>query len=184
MELISKPTTHTNLPNITKPLILIRSHLSIIENCIVCTTIFSSTMYLRHMVVEYDISKIHEVAKQVLAQFANRKVWAFFAPMGAGKTTFIHALCDVIQVQDVVSSPTFAIINEYTSAQFKTIYHMDWYRLKSEEEAINAGVEDALINGDLCLVEWPDKAPDLLPDDVLNIRLELLDVATRRMSIN
>jgi tRNA threonylcarbamoyladenosine biosynthesis protein TsaE len=158
-------------------------HLSVIENSALCTTIFSSILYLRHMVVEYDISKIHEVAKQVLAQFANRKVWAFYAPMGAGKTTFIHALCDILKVQDVVSSPTFAIINEYTSPEFTTIYHMDWYRLKGEEEAINAGVEDALINGDLCLVEWPEKATDLLPDDVLNITIELLDIATRRMTI-
>lgn len=136
------------------------------------------------MVVVYNISQIHDVASQVLAQFGNKKVWAFYAPMGAGKTTFIHALCDVLQVTDVVSSPTFAIINEYTSPRFVTIYHMDWYRLKSEEEAINAGVEDALQQGDLCLVEWPEKAPDLLPDDVVNITIELLDAATRQMTIH
>jgi len=136
------------------------------------------------MVVEYNISQIHDVARQVLAQFGHKKVWAFYAPMGAGKTTFIHALCDVLQVADVVSSPTFAIINEYTSLARTTIYHMDWYRLKSEEEAINAGVEDALLHGDLCLVEWPEKAPDLLPDDVVNIDIDLLDPATRRMTIH
>ncbi len=136
------------------------------------------------MVVVYNISQIHDVAGQVLAQFGNKKVWAFYAPMGAGKTTFIHALCNVLQVTDVVSSPTFAIINEYTSPRFTTIYHMDWYRLKSEEEAINAGVEDALQQGDLSLVEWPEKVPDLLPDDVVNITIELLDAATRQMKIN
>jgi tRNA threonylcarbamoyladenosine biosynthesis protein TsaE len=136
------------------------------------------------MVVVYNISQIHDVASQVLAQFGHRKAWAFYAPMGAGKTTFIHALCDVLQVTDKVSSPTFAIINAYKSPQFATIYHMDWYRLKSEEEAINAGVEDALQQGDLCFVEWPEKAPDLLPDDVLNITIELLDVATRQIRIH
>jgi tRNA threonylcarbamoyladenosine biosynthesis protein TsaE len=136
------------------------------------------------MVVVYNISQIHDVASQVLAQFDHRKAWAFYAPMGAGKTTFIHALCDVLQVTDKVSSPTFAIINAYKSPQFATIYHMDWYRLKSEEEAINAGVEDALQQGDLCFVEWPEKAPDLLPDDVLNITIELLDVATRQIRIH
>jgi tRNA threonylcarbamoyladenosine biosynthesis protein TsaE len=136
------------------------------------------------MVVVYNISQIHDVASQVLAQFGHRKAWAFYAPMGAGKTTFIHALCDVLQVTDKVSSPTFAIINAYKSPQFATIYHMDWYRLKSEEEAINVGVEDALQQGDLCFVEWPEKAPDLLPDDVLNITIELLDVATRQIRIH
>ncbi|MBC7651451.1 MAG: tRNA (adenosine(37)-N6)-threonylcarbamoyltransferase complex ATPase subunit type 1 TsaE [Deinococcales bacterium] len=135
------------------------------------------------MVIEYDISKIHEVAEQVLHQFANKKVWAFYAPMAAGKTTFIHALCNALKVKDVVSSPTFAIINEYTSPGYKTIYHMDWYRLKSEEEAINAGVEDALLSGDLCLVEWPENAPNLLPDNVLNITIKLKDGATRVMAI-
>ncbi|MFC4231713.1 tRNA (adenosine(37)-N6)-threonylcarbamoyltransferase complex ATPase subunit type 1 TsaE [Parasediminibacterium paludis] len=136
------------------------------------------------MVVVYNISQIHDVASQVLAQFGHKKVWAFYAPMGAGKTTFIHALCDVLQVTDMVSSPTFAIINAYKSPQFATIYHMDWYRLKSEEEAINAGVEDALQQGDLCFVEWPEKAPDLLPNDVLNITIQLLDVGTRQMTIH
>ncbi len=136
------------------------------------------------MNIVFDISKIHEVAEQVLCQFANRKIWAFYAPMGAGKTTFIHAVCDALKVEDVVSSPTFSIINEYTSLQYKTIYHMDWYRLKSEEEAINAGVEDALQNGDLCLVEWPENAPNLLPDDVLNITIKLQDDGTRLMTIH
>jgi tRNA threonylcarbamoyladenosine biosynthesis protein TsaE len=136
------------------------------------------------MVVVYNITQIYDVASKVLAHFGNKKVWAFYAPMGAGKTTFIHALCDVLQVTDVVSSPTFAIINEYTSPRFATIYHMDWYRLKSEEEAINAGVEDALQHGDLCLVEWPEKAPDLLPDDVVNIAIELIDTATRQMTVH
>ncbi len=136
------------------------------------------------MIEEYDISKIQAVAKQVLAKFASKKVWAFYAPMGAGKTTFINALCHILNVKDAVSSPTFAIINEYTSTQFATIYHMDWYRLKSEEEAINAGVEDALKNGDLCLVEWPEKATDLLPIDVLTIKIELINIDTRRITID
>ena len=144
---------------------------------------FLQTIFVSMNIV-FDISKIHEVAVQILAQFANRKVWAFYAPMGAGKTTFIHAVCDALKVEDVVSSPTFAIINEYTSPQYKTIYHMDWYRLKSEEEAINAGVEDALQHGDLCLIEWPENTPNLLPDDVLNIAIKLQDDDTRLITIH
>lgn len=110
-------------------------------------------------------------------------VWAFHAPMGAGKTTFISALCkDILNVRDTVSSPTFAIINEYQSPVAGTIYHMDWYRLKGEEEAIAAGVEEALQSGRLCLVEWPDVAPLLLPDDALHIHLSVIDETTRRLT--
>ena len=136
------------------------------------------------MVINYKIGEIKSVAAQVLQQYGNKKIWAFYAPMGAGKTTFIHALCDVLKVDDVVSSPTFAIINEYASKQFSTIYHMDWYRLKSEQEAIQAGVEDALQYGDLCLVEWPENAPNLLPDDVLKIMIAMVDIDTRQMTID
>lgn len=136
------------------------------------------------MNIVFNISEIQSVAEKVLLENAHKKVWAFYAAMGSGKTTFIHALCDILNVQDVVSSPTFAIINEYTSPGFKTIYHMDWYRLKSEEEAIQAGVEDAILNGDLCLIEWPENAPNLLPDDVLKIAIELVDATTRKIMIH
>lgn len=136
------------------------------------------------MNIKYKIGDIKSVAEQVLQGYGSKKVWAFYALMGAGKTTFIRALCDVLNVDDVVSSPTFAIINEYASKQFTTIYHMDWYRLKSEQEGIQAGVEDALQHGDLCLVEWPENAPNLLPNDVLKIRITLVDVDTRQMTID
>ena len=136
------------------------------------------------MVIVYNINEIRNVAEQILNQYSNKKVWTFYAPMGAGKTTFIHALCDILNVKDMVSSPTFAIINQYTSERFKTIYHMDWYRLKSDEEAIYAGVEDALLTGDLCLVEWPENAPNLLPDDVLNITIQLQDDVVRQLTIH
>jgi tRNA threonylcarbamoyladenosine biosynthesis protein TsaE len=103
--------------------------------------------------------------------------------MVSGKSNFIHAFCEVLQVKDVVSSPTFAIINEYRSPVAGIIYHMDWYRLKNEEEAVQAGIEDALLSGNLCLIEWPDKAAGLLPDAVLNIYLETVDENTRRMTV-
>lgn len=110
-----------------------------------------------------------------------RKVWAFHAAMGTGKTTFIHALCEELGVKASVSSPTFAIINEYSSPVAGTIYHMDWYRLRSEEEAMNAGVEDSLNSGALCLVEWPENAAGLLDDKVFHIHMEILDSQTRRL---
>ncbi len=130
----------------------------------------------------FTIANIKQAAQQLLEESKGRKVWAFYAPMGAGKTTLVHTLCNaLLGVKDVVSSPTFAIISEYRSERFPVIYHMDWYRLKDEEEAINAGVEDALESGDLCLVEWPEKAEGLLPDNVFKIEIKIIDAGTRRL---
>ncbi len=131
------------------------------------------------MNITFTIDGITAAAQQLWHAGKAHKVWAFYGPMGAGKTTFIHALCETLQVKSAVSSPTFAIINEYNSPVAGPIYHMDWYRLKDEEEAIQAGVEDCLYSGNLCLVEWPEKATGLLPDDVLNITIEALDEETR-----
>lgn len=130
----------------------------------------------------FTIEQIHETAKSLWDEGHIHKVWAFNANMGAGKTTFIHALCEVLQVTGAVSSPTFAIINEYKSPVAGAIYHMDWYRLKDEDEAIQAGVEDCLYSGNLCLVEWPQKAEGLLPADTLFISIEVIDEQTRRLS--
>jgi len=140
--------------------------------------------YLCGMEIIYSIGDIRHVAGQVWDKCRQYKVWAFDAGMGAGKTTFIHTLCELLRVKGAVSSPTFAIINEYKSGVAGTIYHMDWYRLKDEEEAIQAGVEDSLYSGSLCLVEWPTKAAGLLPDDTLFINIEVIDEHTRKLVIN
>jgi tRNA threonylcarbamoyladenosine biosynthesis protein TsaE len=129
----------------------------------------------------FMIGQLRQVARSLWKEGKPRKVWAFHAPMGTGKTTFIHALCEELGVQSTISSPTFAIINEYSSTEAGTIYHMDWYRMKDEEEAMNAGIEDCLLSGNLCLVEWPDKAAGLLPDDTLHVHMEMLDEQTRRL---
>ena len=100
----------------------------------------------------FGLNEIKQVAQLFWKQHQQKKVWAFHAPIGAGKTTFIHALCEFLQVKDAISSPTFSIINEYKSEMLGTIYHMDWYRLKDEEEAVQAGIEDALLSKNLCLV--------------------------------
>lgn len=133
------------------------------------------------MTLTFTKENILQAAIELWQANSNAKIWAFHAEMGGGKTTFIHALCEAIAVQDVVSSPTFAIINEYKSAMEGIVYHMDWYRLKNEEEAIQAGIEDCIISGNLCLVEWPEKAPGLLPDDTLHIYLQLVDENTRSL---
>jgi tRNA threonylcarbamoyladenosine biosynthesis protein TsaE len=100
--------------------------------------------------------------------------------MGSGKTSFIRALCGVKNVKETVGSPTFSIINEYSSGT-DTIYHLDLYRLKDEEEAIRAGVEDCLYSGEICLVEWPDRAAGIFPDDAMGILLETMNENTRKI---
>lgn len=118
----------------------------------------------------------------MLNQLKDHHVWAFDAAMGSGKTTFIHALCDVLGVHDAVGSPTFSIINQYQSAEGKTVYHLDLYRIKDEEEAIQAGVEDVLFSGELCFVEWPGKAADLFPADTVYLSIDVVDTNTRRIT--
>jgi tRNA threonylcarbamoyladenosine biosynthesis protein TsaE len=130
------------------------------------------------------VFQLHEIkqAAQKLWQYGeDRKIWAFHGEMGSGKTTFIHALCEVLRVKDVVSSPTFAIINEYSSPVVGSVYHMDWYRLKDEEEAVQAGIEDCLLSGNVCLIEWPDKSQGLLPEGTLHIYIETIDTITRKL---
>jgi tRNA threonylcarbamoyladenosine biosynthesis protein TsaE len=131
----------------------------------------------------YNISEIKAVAKQLWNEYSSKKIWAFHAVMGNGKTTLIHALCEVLQVKDAVSSPTFAIINEYTSPVAGTIFHMDWYRMKDETEAIQAGCEDCIESGNYCFIEWPEKFPELLPEDTLHISLEAIDNKVRKLVI-
>jgi tRNA threonylcarbamoyladenosine biosynthesis protein TsaE len=125
-------------------------------------------------------------ANQVLQIAGDTKVFAFHGEMGAGKTTFIHALCDAKGVKDVVGSPTFSIINEYAydcAGTKRMLFHIDLYRMKDEEEAIQAGVEDCLYSGYTCFVEWPDKAPGIFPADTMHLYLSVLDSQTRKLSI-
>ena len=137
------------------------------------------------------LEQINQVAKQFWEAAGNASVFAFHGPMGAGKTTFIHALCDVKGVKDVVGSPTFSIINEYEytpeadgkKGPVTALFHIDLYRVKDEEEATRAGVEDCLYSGQICLVEWPDRAPGIFPPHTVHVYLELVDDKTRRLKI-
>ena len=134
----------------------------------------------------FTLADIHKIATEFWNVVNNATVLAFYGEMGSGKTTFIHALCDVKKVKDTVGSPSFSIINEYVFDQNgteKKIYHIDLYRVKDEDEARLAGVEDCLYSGNMCLVEWPAKASSLFPENTLNIRLETVDYETRRLII-
>lgn len=135
---------------------------------------------------KFNLVEIQNIADLFWQASGQAKVFAFHGEMGAGKTTFIHALCDSKGVTGVVGSPTFSIINEYQFEGKGTsgkIYHIDLYRLKDEEEARQAGVEDCLYSDHICLVEWPEKAPDLFPDDTLHIYIEAIGDQTRLVRI-
>lgn len=135
----------------------------------------------------FSLDNINEVAKECWKAINDKTVIAFHGPMGSGKTTFIHALCDVKEVKDVVGSPTFSIINEYAydcEGTKRVLFHIDLYRLKNEEEALKAGVEDCLYSGNICLLEWPEKAPGLFPDNTIHVFIEVVDDKTRRLKID
>ena len=139
----------------------------------------------------FSLNNINNVAKEFWKEINNKTVIAFHGQMGSGKTTFIHALCDVKGVKDVVGSPTFSIINEYeyvpadigSQGTKRVLFHIDLYRLKDDEEALKAGVGDCLYSGNLCLVEWPGKAIQLFPPDSIHAFIEILDDKTRHLKI-
>jgi tRNA threonylcarbamoyladenosine biosynthesis protein TsaE len=133
------------------------------------------------MDVIYKEHELDEVVKKLWNNFQSHKTWAFYAEMGAGKTTLIHHLCVYLGVHDHVSSPTFAIVNEYKTSKAGTVYHMDWYRLKNAAEAIDAGIEDLAGDENYCFIEWPEKAPELLPVDTIEIHIEIVDPQTRKL---
>ncbi len=131
----------------------------------------------------YTLDQTDEIAAQLVQQYASKPIWVFQAPMGAGKTTLIAAIGKAMGIQEAMSSPTFSIMNEY-KVQGKLIYHMDWYRLENEADARQAGVEAALEEADFSLVEWPEKAPNLVPDNAVVMHIEILDPNRRRIYIN
>ena len=134
----------------------------------------------------FTLDQINEAAQQFLKIAGDKKVFAFHGEMGSGKTTFIHALCDIKGVKDAVGSPTFSIVNEYVydcEGTKRLIFHIDLYRLKDEAEAINAGVEDCLYSGNICFVEWPDKAPGLFDGNTMHVKISTDDSETRRITI-
>lgn len=132
---------------------------------------------------KFSFEQLEETAVNFIQQIGNSKVVAFHGDMGAGKTTFIHAFCQALGVLDITSSPTFSIINQYKTDSGSVIYHMDLYRLRNEEEAVMAGVEDCFYSGNLCLVEWPEKAPGIFPPDTLHCYLTAISHNERKLQI-
>ena len=117
------------------------------------------------------IKDIDRAAEEFLRKIGDRKLVAFFAPMGAGKTTFTTAICRALGVTDPVGSPTFAIVNEYMRADGEPMYHFDFYRINKLSEAMDIGLEDYLYSGCLCIMEWPENIEELLPEDTLRVSI-------------
>lgn len=130
-----------------------------------------------------SLSELPKVAELVLESLEGRNVVAFFAPMGAGKTTLISALMEKTGSEDIVTSPTFALVNQYYTSEREPVYHFDFYRINSINEAFDMGYEEYFYSGDLCLVEWPEKVEQLLPDDTMVVKIEIIDETTRLFTI-
>jgi tRNA threonylcarbamoyladenosine biosynthesis protein TsaE len=145
-----------------------------------------------------DLEHIREAAREFIAQIGDHRVFAFYGKMGAGKTTFVKAVCEELGVDDVITSPTFAIVNEYTVSQnsslftlhsslssllssLSTIYHFDFYRIKRLEEVYDMGYEDYFYSGALCFIEWPELIEELLPDDAVRVTIEEQADGSRRV---
>ena len=115
---------------------------------------------------------LENAAKMLIDSFADQKIFAFYGKMGAGKTTFIQAICKYLGSPDNVTSPTFALINEYSAANGHPIYHMDFYRIEKLEEVFDLGYEDYLYSGNYCLIEWPEKIESLLPGRYVEVKID------------
>ena len=128
-----------------------------------------------------SLDTIQEAAKEFINRMGEGKVFAFYGKMGAGKTTFIKALCETLGVKDVITSPTFSLINEYTDGKGNSIYHFDFYRIKKLEEVYDRGYEDYFYSGNLCLLEWPELIEEILPENVIKVTIEEQADGTRKL---
>ena len=118
------------------------------------------------------LDTIRSAARQFIENIGSSRVFAFYGKMGAGKTTFVKALCEELGCDDVSTSPTFAIVNEYTNGEQQPVYHFDFYRIKKLEEVYDMGYEEYFYSGALCLIEWPELIEDVLPDDTVRVTIE------------
>ena len=143
----------------------------------------SNITQMKHEIVIESLARIDEAAAEFLKEIGDNRLVAFYASMGAGKTTFSTAVCRVLGVEDdAVSSPTFAIVNEYRAASGDPVFHFDFYRITKLEEALDIGLYDYLDSGCLCLMEWPENIEELLPEETLKVSIDVREDGTRVLS--
>ena len=133
------------------------------------------------MEIRFKEEDIKQAAKQFVEAMGENTVFAFYGKMGAGKTTFIKAVCEEMGVADTVTSPTFAIVNEYEAANGRPIYHFDFYRIKKLSEAYDMGCEEYFYSGHPCFIEWPELIEEALPEETVNVTIEALPNGDRRL---
>ncbi len=129
-----------------------------------------------------NLADIDRAAEEFLEKIGDHRLIAFFAPMGAGKTTFTTALCKRLGVEDAICSPTFTIVNEYMTKDDEPLYHFDFYRISKPQEAIEIGLYDYLDSGNLCIMEWPENIEELLPEETLRVHIQVNDDLSRTIS--
>lgn len=130
-----------------------------------------------------DLSQLDAAADWIIKSCKGYSVWAFYGGMGAGKTTLIKAICRRLGSTDTVTSPTFSLINEYTDPTGNSMYHFDFYRIEKKEEILDFGYEEYIYSGELCFIEWPELVEELLPENRINIRIEVKDSGERCITI-
>ena len=136
---------------------------------------------MKEIICKLDV--LAAAAAEFLEAVGDERLIAFQGHLGAGKTTFIKALCDALGVEDNVCSPTFTIVNEYRAASGEPVYHFDFYRVDSLKEASDLGLEEYFYSGCFCFMEWPEKVAELLPEETVEVRIEPVDSVTRRITI-
>ena len=131
-----------------------------------------------------SLKSIEQTAKEFISKIENKKLFAFYGEMGVGKTTFIKQICKSLGVSSEVTSPTFSLVNEYSTNNNNTLYHFDFYRIENPEEALDFGLYEYLDSGKLCLMEWPEMIEDLLPEETVKVKIILNDDSTRTIIVN
>ena len=138
---------------------------------------------MQHRIVITNLSDIDRAAEEFISAVGTGRIIAFYAPMGAGKTTFTAAICRALGVNgEAVSSPTFAIVNEYRTASGESIYHFDFYRLSKPSEALDIGFYDYIDSGCTCILEWPENIEEIIPDEALRVKIEVMPDESRALT--
>jgi len=135
------------------------------------------------IVTASSLSDLPQLASQIINFAGTNRIFLFYGDMGAGKTTLIKALCGALGSNDNITSPTFAIVNEYIGVTSK-IYHFDFYRLKNQSEALDLGSDEYFYSGDYCFIEWPEKIPDILPDQFIRVNIQVLSDNSRQITLD